>query len=169
VNFSSLRHAIVLVTLASTSLAGARDCRDVFLSSPDLEAALDEVLGDWSSVVSARKVLIEPANPSCYLQVRILVSVPLADNCMLKACSVATFRGQQIGLRAFDVHGCEALNDLFPGSRHIPTVLTDVSDQIRSRCGSADYQITAVAPAFLGTEPRVHVQLRPLQAPQSKQ
>ena len=153
--------AILLAALASAPPAGARDCKDIFLTSSDLEAGLDQVLEDWGSLVSERKVLIEPARPSCYLQVRIIVSAPLSPDCILTACSTATFRDREVGLRPFDVHGCEVLSSVFPGSRHVPTVMTDVSDQIRSRCGSDNFEIASVAPTLLGGQARIRVQLRP--------
>ena len=152
---------ILLVALASAPRAGAHDCADIFLTSSDLEAGLDQVLEDWGSLVSERHVLIEPAMPRCYLQVRIVLSVPLSPDCLLSACSTATFQDRDVGLRPFDVHGCQALSSVFPVSRHVPTVMTDVTDQIRSRCGSDHFQIVSVAPTVLGGQARIRVQLRP--------
>ncbi len=163
-SWRSLPTGILLVALG-TPLAGAHDCPDIFLSSSDLEAGLDQVLEDWGSLVSERKVIIDPAISGCYLQVRILVSAPLAPDCLLSACSTATFRDRDVGLRPFDVHGCEALSSILPVSRHVPTVMTDVTDQIRSRCGSGDFQIVSVAPTLVGGQARIRVQLRPRKQP----
>jgi hypothetical protein len=155
------RIAIFVAGLTSAGLAPAHECKDVFLTASELEAGLDQVLDDWGSLVSERKVTIAPAIPSCYLQVRIVVSMPLSPECILTACSTATFRDREVGLRPFDVHGCEALSSVLPVSRHVPTVMTDVSDQIRSRCGSDDFQIVDVAPKAVSGQARIWVQLRP--------
>jgi hypothetical protein len=160
-----LTTAILLASLVSAPLAGAHECHDIFLRSSDLEAGLDEVLEGWGSLVKERKVLIEPAAPSCYLQVRIVVSALLTPDCILAACSTATAQDREVGLRPFDVHGCEALSSVWPISRHVPAVMTDVSDQIRSRCGSDDFQIVSVAPTLVGGQARLRIQLRARQRP----
>src|SRR5579864_4605556 len=129
------RLVIFLAGLTSAASAVAHECKDIFLTSSELESGLDQELEDWGSLVSARKVTIAPANSSCYLQVRVVVSAPLSPDCILTACSTVTFRDREVGLRPFDVHGCEALSSVLPVSRHVSTVMTDVSDQIRSRCG----------------------------------
>ena len=144
--------------LASWPLC-AHEC-EILLSSADLEADLDRVLGPWTVLAREREVTIDPAAQQCYLRIRIAVNVPLGDDCTLEACSVATFQDQRIGLREFDVQGCDALLSVLAISRHVPTSLADASEQIRSRCGAEPFDISAVEPALVAGQPRIRVSLR---------
>jgi len=123
---------------------------------------LDQVLGPWRALASERHVSIDAGNPACYVQIRIVVNAPLVGDCVLDACSVATFKEQKIGLQAFDVHGCDALLAVFPVSRHVPTALADGREQIKTNCGSDAFEFSSAQPILIGGQPKVRVQLRPV-------
>ena len=137
----------------------ARDC-DILLGPAELEADLDQVLGSWSALAAERHVSIDPGNAACYVQIRIVVNAPLGADCVLDACSVAIFKEQNIGLQAFEVHGCDALLSVLAVSRHVPTALTDASKQIATHCGSDRFEFSSAHPVMVNGHPRVRVQLR---------
>jgi hypothetical protein len=137
----------------------AHDC-DIVLSTANLEADLDQVLGSWSALVQERHVSIDPANQACYVQIHMVVTPPIGGDCALDACSVATFKEQKIGLQGFDVRGCDALLSIIPVSRHVPTALADASEQINASCGRGTFEISRVEPIVVGGEAKIRVHLR---------
>jgi hypothetical protein len=134
----------------------ARGC-DIQLSSANLEADLDQVLGPWRSLARERHISIDPSNRACYIKIRIFVDLP---DCAIEACSVATFQGEKIGLQAFDVRGCDALLAIIPLSRRVPTALAGASAEIRASCGPGAFEIPRVTPISIDGEPRIRVELR---------
>ena len=147
----------------------AHDC-DILLSAANLEADLDHVLGPWTALVRERHVSIDPDNRACYVQIQIVVNAPLGGDCALDACSVATFKDQKIGLRAFNVGGCDALLSIIPISRHVPTALADASEEINAGCGHGAFEISSVEPFTANGEAKIRVHLRSslLQTPRDK-
>jgi hypothetical protein len=135
-------------------------CADILFSSQDLEHILDLVLGSWRSLVRDRSVTIEPADASCYVHIQLTAELLPGMNCELQACSVTVFHDQKIGLREFDVEGCEVIFNLVPVSRHVPTALADARPQIAAHCTSPSFVIAGVAPEVSEAGPRVRIKLR---------
>jgi hypothetical protein len=150
--------SLLLVVSPRASLPAAT-CRDILLSSADLEDILDTALGSWRGLVRDRTVSIQPNSPACYLSIRMSVAL-LGIDCVLQACSVAVYEGRRIGLKEFDVSGCDAIWNLFPVSRRVPTALADASSRIAEHCGSSQFEITEVSPVQTKEGAWIRVALR---------
>jgi hypothetical protein len=161
-----MRVLIILIFTVAWSLApnagrASTECADMLFGPADLENILDVAVGSWRSIVRERSVVIDPTHAQCYIRIRMVADPLPGMECTLEACSVALFHGQQIGLREFDIHGCDTAFDLLPVSRHVPTALTDAREQIQQHCKSTRFVITQVSPVSYKNGAGLRVQLRP--------
>jgi hypothetical protein len=150
----------ILALLVGPRLSQASpECSDILFTSTDLEGILDLVLGSWRSVVRERSVTIEPDAASCYVHIRMAAGLLPGVDCVLEACSVAVFKDQRIGLREFNVKGCDAIVNLLQISRHVPTAFADAGERITQHCSAPGFSITEVSPVRSNAGPRIRIKL----------
>lgn len=146
--------------LSPARAQSAAPCADLLFSSLDLEHILDVVLGSWRGLARERSVSIDPADASCYVHIRIGAELLPGMDCELAACSVTVFHDQHIGLRQFEVQGCDAAFNLVPVSRHVPTAFADARAQIEEHCAAPGFVIASVTPEDSVGGAKIRVKLR---------
>jgi hypothetical protein len=143
-------------------LAARAGCEPIVLRDQDLNEILAAVLGPLRQLAERHEARIEPAD-QCYVKMSITVRAlpPLLPRCEMKACSVALTDGQRIGLRQFDITGCDSAFAVLGVSRRVPTAYADAKPRIRAHCGTSGFVLGSARAAITDSKPAVIVALEP--------
>lgn len=155
--------AIVVGTALAPSIAAAEPkCPEMIVGTHELEAVLDQTLGDLRAFVDQRSVTIDPGSKACYLRISIATSAlsQFGAACRLTGCSTILHGPKSLALGEFDFTGCEGLFDGVGLSRHVPSTYVDETARIRQQCTSDDFAIDSVSAARVAGEPRLRFRFR---------
>jgi hypothetical protein len=134
----------------------------MIVGANELEAVLDQTLGDLRALVDQRSVTIDPRSKACYLRISISTSAlsQFGAACRLSGCSTILHRPKSLALSEFEFAGCD---DLFNGlglSRHVPSTYVDATARIHQQCTSDDFSIDSVTTARIAGEPGLRFRFR---------
>jgi len=154
------------VLVLPASAVGTPRCADMFVDADDLNEILDQTLGSLRGLVDRRSVVIDVANPACYLRISLSSSAlgQSGSACRLDGCSSVVVDRHMVALRDFDVAGCDVVFDGLGLSRHVPLHYTDASARIRQHCGSPDFDISEIRIDRHAPVPRLIFSFRPAAA-----
>jgi hypothetical protein len=135
--------AIAVSIVGACATPALSDCPDYILSEQELTSILGGTFGALSPYVLDHSVRVRAAE-ECYLYMHLRLAIKGIEICQVSGCSIAVADGKRLGIREFEVQGCDAIFSRI--SRKVGTTFADVSGTISQHCGSASYRIHSITP-----------------------
>ncbi|MEO8028895.1 MAG: hypothetical protein ABI823_20610 [Bryobacteraceae bacterium] len=129
------------------------------MSESRLQQILGTAIGPLNDIASGKEVHIDPT-AACYLKMRVTVNL-LVASCTLSGCSTAIADDQRIGIKQFDIEGCDAEFRLAGIRPTVTTAFADVAKDIADHCGAGAFRIASVHPERVDGRPVVRLVFAP--------
>lgn len=133
-------------------------CADYVVSEEELQQILHDTLGNYASLVNRTEVRVDPADPACYLRISLDLKF---SGCTVFGCSIAVPKGQSIGIKEFEVRGCDLIFTAFSLDRTVRTSFADARERIAVHCGPGRFDIAEAVPEVWAGSRRIRLRFAP--------